>query len=67
MSRKVITINTEMNKGPCVFIGSITSLLSFIVNEPAIASIRPKGAYLPRNIPIAVETLKNGVFAELPK
>ena len=55
--RKVTTINTEMNKGPCVFIGSITSLLSLTVNEPAIANIKPKGTYLPRNITIAVETI----------
>jgi hypothetical protein len=56
-----------MNNGPCVLIGSITSLLSFTVNEPAIANIRPIGTYLPRKITNAVDKFQNGIFAEVPK
>ena len=44
-----------MKSWPCVFIGSITSFLSFTVNEPAIASMRPIGMYLPTSITNPVE------------
>lgn len=56
-----------MNIGPCVLMGSMSSLLSFMVNEPAIASMSAIGINLPRRITIAVEMFQNGVFAEVPK
>jgi hypothetical protein len=37
VSRDVITNKTEINKGPCVLIGSMASFLSLSVNEPAMA------------------------------
>ena len=65
--RNVTTTNTIMNTGPCVLIGSTTSLLSFSVNEPAIANMSPIGTNLPTKITIAVDIFQNGVFAEVPK
>ena len=65
--RKVTTTKIEMNNGPCVFMGSTTSFLSLMVNEPAMASIKPNGTYLPMKITIAVDKFQNGVFAEVPK
>jgi hypothetical protein len=56
-----------MKSGPCVFIGSIISFLSLIVNEPAIANIKANGAYRPRNITIPVDQFQKGVLAEVPK
>jgi hypothetical protein len=62
-----MTTNIEINKGPLVLIGSITSFLSFIVNEPAIANINPIGTYRPRNITMAVDQFQNEVSADVPK
>lgn len=62
-----MTTSIEMNKGPLVLIGSITSFLSLIVKDPAIASINTIGIYLPRNITIAVDQFQNGVSANVPK
>jgi hypothetical protein len=67
VKRKVIVINTEINKGPCVLTGSMASFLSLSVNEPAIARLMIIGGYLPRNIIIAVDQFQNGVLAEVPK
>ena len=67
VNKNVMTTNTEMNKGPLVLIGSTTSFLSFNVNEPAIANIRPIGTYRPRNITIAVDQFQNEVSADVPK
>ena len=65
--RNVITNNTEINNGPCVLIGSIASFRSLTVNEPAIAKLMTIGAYLPRNITIAVDQFQNGVLPEVPR
>ncbi len=67
VKRNVITSNTEINKGPCVLIGSMASFLSLTVNEPAIARVMIIGGYLPRNITIALHQFQNGVLAEVPK
>src|SRR5262245_54538983 len=60
VSRNVITTNTDINNGPCVLMGSITSFLSFMVNEPAIANIKPNGTNLPNNITIPIDQFQNG-------
>ena len=59
VSRNVMANRPEINKGPCVLIGSMASFLSLSVNEPAIASIITIGAYLPMNITIAVDQFQN--------
>ena len=41
-------------------------LLAKIQSQFELGS-KPNGAYLPRNITIAVEIFQNGVFAEVPK
>jgi hypothetical protein len=67
VNRNVITTNTDINKGPCVLMGSITSFLSLMVNEPAIANIKANGTNLPNNITIPVDQFQNGVSADAAK
>lgn len=55
VSRKVMTSNMAIKSGPWVLIGSMTSFLSLIVNEPAITSISAIGTYLPISITAANE------------
>src|SRR5581483_2535497 len=67
VSRNVMISRIVMNRGPFVFMGSITSFLSLTVKEPAIAIISPNGTYLPRNITIPVVQFQNGRLADEPK
>ena len=66
VSKNIVIVIITVNNTPCVLMGSIASFLSLTVKEPAIASIRPIGTYLPNSITSPVDIFQNGVSADAP-
>lgn len=62
----ILAMSTVENATLLVF-NAVSEVLLLLNMEPPKASSIAMGAYLPTNITTAVDMLKNGVFARLPR